>query len=551
MTIQPIPNFMAECVMAPHDAMRRIVQSGRTIASGFATSEPTPFYDVLWDYIQNEDITDLDIRQSLFMRPHRICVGDAMRSRGLFDGMAESKSGWLSGLARKANLITRKVEGLNRLAAHYEELRERRIRFTSPFIGATVNMIIPDNPMTRLAFPHLAGRNTTRMGITDMQSVHFPEAVEPMGYPEGKPVIDAFLCVLTPPDEHGEMSHGAANGANGEILDRILSECNVDLLVYVNPRYPFTRGYGDAPNTVHVDRFRDLARRGRLVVVEDESPVPCLPKDSLSNPSKQELAIAEHVVNHIEMHAQATHGRAIQVGFGGTGVLAIRALKDSSWRGRSYTEMLEPYTLDLFDAGKIEGSHFVEKDGRRSQLDGKMVATFTIGEEGGNFYERLHDNPAVVLAPACRVVIPEAFYYGLGINNCLAVDFQGHVSSGGRHQNHHSGIGGGAQIWRGLARGGIAYLCLKSTHRGLDGQRHSSIMPFLPQGTPISHVGPDLMGGREGARFYLVTEHGVARMSGSSQSEFIRSIISVAHPDHREELWSAAWDAFRVSPTRA
>lgn len=547
MNVQPIPNFMAECVMAEHEALRRIVQSGRTIASGFATSEPTSFYDLLWDYVQNEDITDLDIRQALFMAPHRLCVGDAMSSQGLFNGVADQTSASLiAGLARKANRITRKVEGLNRLAAHYAELKERRIRFTSPFIGAATNMIIPDNAMTRLAFPELAGRNTTRMGITDMQSVHFPEAVEPMGYPEGKPEIDAFVCVMTPPDENGEMSHGPANGANGEILDRILEGCDVDVLLYVNHRYPFTRGYGDAPNTVHVDRFRPLASKGRLVVVEDETPVPALPKDSLSNPSKVELAIAEHVVNHIEMHLESTRGRAIQVGFGGTGVLAIRALKDASWRGRSYTEMLEPYTLDLFDAGKIDGSHFVELDGRRTQLDGKMVATFSIGEEGGDFYERLHDNPAVVMAPASRVVISEAFHYGLGINNCLALDFQGHVSSGGRYQNHHSGIGGGAQIWRGLARGGVGYLCLKSTHVGLDGERHSSIMPFLPQGTPISHVGPDLMGGREGARFYLVTEHGIARLSGNSQSRFIQSILSVAHPDFRDELRASAWELFRV-----
>ncbi len=547
MTIQPIPPFMAECVMPHHDAIRRIVQSGRTIASGFATSEPTPFYDVLWDYIQNEDITDLDIRQSLFMGPYRLCVGDVMQSRGLFDGLADqAPSGLLSKLARKANLVTRKLEGLQRLAAHYAELRERRIRFTSPFIGATVNMIIPDNAMTRLAFPDLAGRNTTRMGITDMQSVHFPEAVDPMGYPEGKPVIDAFVCVLTPPNEHREMSHGAANGANGELLDKVLAGCDVDLMVYVNPRYPFTRGYGDAPNTVHVDRLRDIARKGRLVVVEDESPVPSLPKNSFSNPSPTELTIAEHVVNHIELHADSTFGRAIQVGFGGTGVLAIRALRETKWHGRSYTEMLEPYTLDLFDAGKIEGSHFVELDGRRVALDGKLVATFSIGEEGDGFYERLHENPAVVLAPANRVVISEAFHHGLGINNCLALDFHGHVNSGGRFMNHHSGIGGGAQIWRGLARGGIGYLCLKSTFHGLDGVRRSSIMPFLPEGTPISHVGPDLMGGREGARFYLVTEHGVARISGNSQSQFIRAVLSVAHPDYRDELRAAAWEHFRV-----
>ncbi|MCL2825368.1 MAG: hypothetical protein FWD57_15360 [Polyangiaceae bacterium] len=549
MTYQPLPDFLANCVTTSEDAIKRIVKTGQTIASGFGPSEPSAFYRDIWGHIQKEDITDLDIRQSLFMAPHQLCVGNALSSRGMFYDSANSDSkGAFTSIAKKANAVTRKLEGLRKLASHYAELQERRIRITTPFVGATLNMVIPDNAITRIAFPSLIGRNTTRMGITDLQPAHFPDVVEPMGYPEGKPVFNAFICVLTPPNENGEMSHGASNAANGELLDKILARCSeddVELLIYVNPKYPFTTGYVNAPNTVHVDQLKGIAERGKLMIVEDESPVPAIPKDSFANPSKAEQAIAGHVVNHIELHPD-TCGRAIQVGIGRTGVLAVRGLRDSKWHGRSYTEMLEPYTLDLFDAGKIVGSHFIERDGRRTQLDGKLVASFSLGEEGDGFYERLHNNPAVVLAPGYRVVIPEGFYYGLGINNCLAMDFHGHVNSGGRFMNHHSGIGGAAMIWRGLSRGGIGYLCMKSTFKDLDGTRRSSIMPFLDPGTPISHTGPDLMGVREGARFYLVTEHGVARISSNSQSQFIRAIISVAHPDFRDDLREAAWNTFRV-----
>ena len=144
-------------------------------------------------------------------------------------------------------------------------------------------------------------------------------------------------------------------------------------------------------------------------------------------------------------------------------------------------------------------------------------------------------------------MIPEAFHYGLGVNNCLGIDFQGHLNSGGRDHHHYSGVGGGAIIIRGLSRGGIGYLCLKSTHTTSDGSTRSSVFPFLPQGTPISAIGPDLMGGREGARFFLVTEYGVARLSGMSQHNFIRNIISVAHPDFRDELRKKAYEYFRVS----
>ena len=549
MSQQKYPQFFADRIFSNDEALQMTVKSDSTIASGFATSEPHTFYDGLWDYIREQDIRNLNIRQALFMAPHRICVGDALSSKGLLGDLAEKTSiSLIARVARKANTITKKVEGLKKLIEHYDEMKERKINFTSPFIGAATNMIIPSNPVTNLFAGDYVDRNTTRTGITDMQSIHFPDAVDSMGYdPDGKALIDTFVLVMTPPNAKGEMSHAVANGANGEITDKILASGDVNLLLYVNKSYPFTIGHGDAGNTIHVDAFKKLAAAGKLFVVEDDGQIPALPAGAFDDPSEVELRIAEHVVNHIELNRHYTFGRAIQVGFGGTGVLAIRALKNSSWSGRSYTEMLEPFTLDLYEAGKIAGSHFVESDGRRTQLDGKMVCTFTIAEKGSDFYEKLNNHPAVIVAPASRVVIPEAFHFGLGINNCLAVDFHGHVNSAGRYKNHHSGIGGGAQIFRGLSKGGVGYLCMKSTHTTIDGERKSSILPFMPQGTPISHVGPDLMGGRSGARFFLVTEHGVALLSGQSQANFIKNIIGVAHPDHRDELKAAAWEEFRVS----
>jgi acyl-CoA hydrolase len=99
-----------------------------------------------------------------------------------------------------------------------------------------------------------------------------------------------------------------------------------------------------------------------------------------------------------------------------------------------------------------------------------------------------------------------------------------------------------------LARGGVAYLCLKSTHRTPEGERRSSIFPFLPEGTQVTLTGPDLMGTRAGARFFLVTEHGVAEINARSQDRFIRALLSVAHPDFRPELEKRAWETFRVQP---
>jgi acyl-CoA hydrolase len=293
--------------------------------------------------------------------------------------------------------------------------------------------------------------------------------------------------------------------------------------------------------------FEGLAKAGRLLVVRDDSPLPALPAGVFDDACPEDVAIANNVANHVELNLGITAGRAIQVGFGPMGCLAIKALLSSSWTGRCYTEMLEPYTWELFESGRVAGTHFVEFDGRRTRLDGKIICTFAMAEEGSGFYRKLHDNPAVIVAPAARVVIPEAFHGGLGINSCLSVDFQGHVNTSGRDRNHYSGIGGGAIILRGLARGGIAYLCMKSTHRTPDGRVRSSVFPYLPQGTPVSYVGPDLMGGRSGGRVFLATEHGVAQLSGTDQHSFIQAIVSVASPRYRDSLRKAAWDEFRVA----
>ncbi len=165
---------------------------------------------------------------------------------------------------------------------------------------------------------------------------------------------------------------------------------------------------------------------------------------------------------------------------------------------------------------------------------------------GSDFYDQLDDNDQIRMASARHILQESAFHGGMGINNVLALDFMGNVNVSARDTNWYSGTGGTAVIHRGLAQGGVAYLCAKSTHTTPEGETRSSIFPFLPQGSPVSLTGPDLMGTRDGARFFLATEHGIAPINARSQDQFIQSIVSVSHPDHRDDLEKAAWEQFRV-----
>lgn len=544
-----LPPFLAACRRTHEEALGELVRSGTCIGSGFATSEPHTFYAGLWDHIRQRDLVDLEIRQALFLTPHRLLVGEALEhAQAAKQASRTTATSVFGALRREARGVVEKAAALRALIRHYEELEERRIGFVSGFLGPALSGIVPANLLTRVLYPKWAGRPPARAGIVHWQSVHFPDAPDALVYgDDGRLDIDLFVAVMAPPDERGEMSHGIANGSNGDAVRLVLRSDATRLLLYLNPRYPFTRGHPESPNTLHVEELRSAAEAGRLVVVEDDGKLPALPADSFDDPSPTERRIAEHVVNHIEAHPELTRGRALQVGIGSTGVLAVRRLAESSWRGGAYTEMLEPFTMDLLESGSVDdGSHFVCADGRREELPGKLVCTFALGLDDGDLYRRMDGDERLLLSAASRVVVPEAFYGGLGINNVLGIDFQGHVNSSGRDRNPYSGVGGSATILRGLAKGGVAYLCLKSTHTAPDGGRRSSIFPYLPRGTPVSLIGPDLMGTREHARFFLVTEHGVARLNARSQDRFVRALVSVAHPDHRDWLAREAYKELRV-----
>ena len=542
-----LPPWLASRLVSPDEALERTVRSGTRLASGFATSEPHSFYAALWDHVRERDLTGLTITQALFLHPHPLLVGRAMEVREETEReIGALGSSVLARLRRKVEGALGKVEAMNALVEHFEELRERRIHFVSGFLGPATNTILPPNLLVKALHDEWAGRNLARSGILSVQGVHFPDAPDAMILgPDEVLDIDLFVLVTTPPNEEGLLSHGPANGANAEALEHCL-DGDANVLLYLNERYPFVRGHEESPNTFPVERLRRAAAEGRLWIVEDDGPVPSLPEGAFDRPSEEEQAIAEHVVNHVEMHPELTRGRALQVGIGSTGALAVRALRDASWHGRSYTEMLEPFTWDLFRAGKIAGSHFVRSDGTREELDGKLVATFSLAPEGSSFYSEIDGSDAVLLSAASRVVISEAFYRGLGINNVLGIDFQGHVNASSRDENPYSGVGGAAVIQRGLGNGGVAYLCLKSTHRTIEGERRSSIFPYLPRGTQVSLIGADLMGTRNGARFFLVTEHGVAEINARSQDRFVKALISVAHPEFREELEKEAWEELRI-----
>ena len=83
-----------------------------------------------------------------------------------------------------------------------------------------------------------------------------------------------------------------------------------------------------------------------------------------------------------------------------------------------------------------------------------------------------------------------------------------------------------------LSKGGKSFICLSSTVTGKDGTVKSRIVPTLTPGSIATDPRTCVQ--------YLVTEYGMVNLKGLSSWERTEAIISIAHPDFRDELISQA-----------
>ena len=101
----------------------------------------------------------------------------------------------------------------------------------------------------------------------------------------------------------------------------------------------------------------------------------------------------------------------------------------------------------------------------------------------------------------------------------------------------YSGVGGQIDFLRGasLSKGGKPIIAIPSvTKRGV-----SKIAPILIPGAGVVSTRANI--------HWLVTEYGAVNLYGRTLQDRARLIISIAHPDHQEELDKAAFGPFWTS----
>jgi RimJ/RimL family protein N-acetyltransferase len=227
--------------------------------------------------------------------------------------------------------------------------------------------------------------------------------------------------------------------------------------------------------------------------------------------------IGKHIARLIE------DGATLQVGLDANSQATVQALSQRNDMG-FHSQYLTNDIMHLYSMGVINNR-------KKGYNEGKMVASAALGS--AELYEFLNDNPAIEFHPSDYVNDPFVISRHnrmISLNVAQSIDLTGQVSAEAVAQTLFAGVSGIPDFVRGARRspGGKSILMLPST--SLDGKK-SRIIPMMCNDAVVVP---------RGDVHYVATEYGVVNLFGKSLQERVIALISIAHPDFRDELFHAA-----------
>ena len=311
---------------------------------------------------------------------------------------------------------------------------------------------------------------------------------------------EIMVIKTCPVDANGYFNFGAANLWHGAVASRAKI-----VIVETDAALPYVYGIDNGLHISQVD----------YVIEGDGHPVPELPSPA---PTDADRAVARLIAAEID------DGACLQIGIGAMPNAVCSLLMESGVRNLGiHTEMLTDGIIDLYKAGVVTGA-------AKTSHPGKIVCSFGLGSK--DMYDTIDHNPDISCQPVDVTNLPHLVMRNdrlTTINNTTQMDLQGQAASESSGHRHISGSGGQLQFVRAgyASDGGKSFVCMSSTYERANVRRSRIVLDLTP-GNVVTAPRSDMM--------FVVTEYGLVNLKGKSIPERAKAMISLAHPDFRDDL---------------
>ncbi|MFC1543160.1 acetyl-CoA hydrolase/transferase family protein [Candidatus Neomarinimicrobiota bacterium] len=390
---------------------------------------------------------------------------------------------------------------IHAMTARHPELEEVQVHhiLTMGTTEESAPYLLPGKEGSFVHYAWFIGPNT-RQAVNEGRAYYIPAFLSEVPHYLTQMKPDVALIQVSPPDPWGYCSLGVSVD-----VVRAAYKASKTVIAEVNPQQPRTQGYSFI-NANEIDYLVEVDYP--LYTYEEEKPTAI------------QQRIGENVAALIE------DGATLQVGIGVIPDTALSYLTNHRDLG-VHSEMISDKIMQLLEAGVINNE-------KKNLNPGKAVTSFMIGTQ--SLYDWADNSPVLEMRPCEYTNDPFNIARNdkvAAINSALSIDLKGQVCADSLGKRFYSGIGGQVDFIRGASRsdGGKPIIALPST-ADVGEEKVSRIVPYLEPGAGVVTS--------EGDVHYVVTEYGVASMSGKPVGQRAEQLISIAHPDFREELYNYA-----------